>query len=79
MQHLPLLPSGRTPHDACRNMLPELLLPFSYSHLLFKLTLLRLPFAGLGLGLSGPLPKMDPPLTLPIIGLDDPKDDRRAP
>jgi hypothetical protein len=63
--------------------LPELLLPLSYSHLLLSATLLLFPFAGLGLGLSMPPPKIDvlaPKLFPNELGdPNDPSDDLRAP
>jgi hypothetical protein len=40
----------------CNQPLPELLLPFSYSHLLLRLTLDRFPVAGVGVG--GPSPNI---------------------
>ena len=55
---------------------PELLLPFSHSHLLFKVTLGPLPAEGLGV--DGPSNQF--PLDIPgPRGLGDPKDERFAP
>lgn len=68
----------------CAHVFPELLRPFSKSHLLFNATVLLLPFAGLGLGLSIP-PNSDVPALAPrappkgLGGFKDPNDDLRAP
>lgn len=73
----------RSTHAQLAQVVPELLLPRSYSHLLLSATLLRLPFAGLGLGLSTPPPKIDVPAPKLLPSeLGDPKepnDDLRAP
>jgi hypothetical protein len=56
-------------------LLLEFLLPFSYNHLLFKLTLDRFPVAGVGV--AGPSPNtLD--AVLALSGLGEPNDDVRA-
>jgi hypothetical protein len=62
-------------HDRfwCNQLLPELLLPFSYSHLLFRLTLDRFPVAGVGV--AGPSPNMLEAVLAPS-GLVEPNDAR---
>jgi hypothetical protein len=55
---------------------PDALRPFSYSHLLVK-PMLAL-FAGAGLGVLWPSPKMFVPVLAPRA-LGDPKEDRRVP
>jgi len=56
--------------------LPEFLLPFSYSHLLFRPTVDRFPVAGVGV--AGPSPNTLEAV-LALSGLIDPNDDLLPP